>query len=186
MECNTAVPYARWRRIIDPTTKESAVNEARFWTLVDAVRNGAGDNQDARAPALRAALAALPAADIVAFQRIYDGLLLRAHRWDLWGAAWLMMGGCSAAGFRYFRDWLVSEGRHAYERALADPDDLADYPARAEFELEPFGHAATEAYAEHSDEVLVTARADAEPEGKAWAPDDLPALLPRLAEKYRH
>lgn len=161
------------------------MNETRFWSLVDAARNRAGDNEDARAPVLGAALAALPASEIQSFQRIYDGLILRANRWDLWGAAYLMMGGCSDDSFRYFRDWLISEGKTAYEGALADPDSLADYPARDEFELENFGYAAMEAYAEQSDDELEREPDESgAPEGREWDPDDLPVLLPRLAEKY--
>jgi hypothetical protein len=163
------------------------MDESRFWKLVDAARTRAGDNEKARPAMLRADLADLDAAEIQSFQRTYDRMLLRAYRWDLWGAAYLMnLGGCSDDGFRYFRDWLISEGRAAYERALDDPDSLADMPARGVFELESFGHAAREAYAEHTDAELECdgTGIGTEPEGREWDPDDLPALLPRLAARY--
>jgi hypothetical protein len=164
------------------------MDESGFWQLVDAAHARAGDNEGARPPALRAALATLPATEIQAFQRIYDRVIARANRWDLYGAAYLMnIGGCSDDGFRYFRDWLISEGRDTYQRALAEPDTLADFPPRDFFELESFGYAALEAYAEHSDKELERDFSDelSMPEGREWDVDELPALLPQLAAKYR-
>lgn len=160
--------------------------DSRFWMLVDAARAQAGASEQARPPALRAALATLPADEIQAFQRAYDRMIARANRWDLWGAAYLMNGGCSDDGFRYFRDWLISEGQAAYEQALADPDSLAELPVRDDVELESFGYAALEAYAEQTDKELERDFSDelAMPEGHAWNEDELPGMLPRLAAKY--
>lgn len=162
------------------------MDESRFWMLVDAARAQAGASEQARPPALRAALADLAPADIQGFQRVYDRMILRANRWDLRGAARLMNGGCSDGGFRRFRDWLVSEGKAVYERALADPDSLAELPVRDEFELGSFGYAAMDAYAEHSDRELARDRQGerALPEGHEWSEDELPAMLPRLAARY--
>jgi len=42
----------------------------------------------------------------VAFRRYLN----KAYTWDLWGAAYLINGGCSDDGFEYFRRWLVSRG----------------------------------------------------------------------------
>jgi hypothetical protein len=35
-------------------------------------------------------------------------------------------GGCSDDGFDYFRGWLLTQGREAFERALVDPDSVRD------------------------------------------------------------
>ena len=48
----------------------------------------------------------------------------------MWGAAYVIHGGCSDDGFEYFRRWLISRGRKAYEAALADPDSLAQLDVR--------------------------------------------------------
>jgi hypothetical protein len=55
--------------------------------------------------------------------------LAESYRTDLWGAAYLINGGCSGDGFEYFRGWLLVQGRAVYERVVADPDALADLPA---------------------------------------------------------
>lgn len=64
--------------------------------------------------------------EVLAFQVRFDEAAAAAHTIDLWGAAYLINGGCSDDGFRDFRNWLVARGRHTYEHALKHPDALAD------------------------------------------------------------
>jgi Protein of unknown function (DUF4240) len=49
-----------------------------------------------------------------------------SYDWGLWGAAYVIDGGCSDDGFDYFRAYLISRGRAVFEAAMADPDSLAD------------------------------------------------------------
>jgi hypothetical protein len=104
----------------------------------------------------------------------------------VWGAAFLMNGGCSDDGFRYFRDWLVSEGEAVFEAALDDPESLASKKPGAEFELESFGYVAAEVYEQMTDAEMPRGRAQesASPAGKAWEESDLPARFPRLAARF--
>lgn len=46
----------------------------------------------------------------------------------LWGAAYVIWGGCSSDGFDYFVGWLILQGRGVYEAALQNPDSLAVVP----------------------------------------------------------
>ena len=50
-------------------------------------------------------------------------------------------------GFEYFRRWLIAQGRTAFEKALADPDILAELVPEDAFtiEFEAFGYAAMNA-----------------------------------------
>ena len=101
------------------------MNEPQFWNLIHHAKAVAGANLEARPISLQRELPALLPADIQAFQARYESMLLEANRWGLWGAAHLMNGGCSDDGFKYFRDWLISEGEATFKTALADPDSLA-------------------------------------------------------------
>lgn len=100
-----------------------------FWAVIDRAR--AGDDGAARAIAVRAAadLAGRDVADIVGWQRHLQRVLAASHRADLWGAAYLINGGCSDDGFDYFRGWLLAQGREVFARAVSDPDSLAELPA---------------------------------------------------------
>ena len=162
------------------------MDDSRFWMLVDAARSRAGAHPQARPPALRAALAELPAVEIQSFQRAYDRMRQRANRRDLRAAADLMLGGCGDLAFSAFRDWLISEGRDDYERTLADPDALAELPPQDDVGLEAFGDAARDAYAERTDKALERDRPEDEapPEGALWDEAERAARLPRLAARY--
>lgn len=157
-----------------------------FWQIVEAAKASAGADPDARPQALAVQLGPLTLDSLGAFQRTYEALLQRANRWDLWGVAHLMNGGASDDGFKYFRDWLISEGRSVYERALTDPDSLASFPVREYFELEQFGYAASRVFAAKGGGELDRGFNVelAVPTGKEWKEAELPALLPRLAAKF--
>jgi hypothetical protein len=162
------------------------MDENRFWAFIHAAREAAGDDVEDRVGGLEQVLLTHDPDEVLEFQRKYDELLARACRWDLWGAAFLMSGGCSDDGFRYFRDWLISAGEAVYESALADPESLADVAQDEEFELESFGYVAFEVYEQMTDAALAPGPSlePASPTGKPWAEDELPALYPRLARKY--
>ncbi len=71
-----------------------------FWSLIAASRRGVeADDQDAQVEKLEARLAKLTPEDLVGFERVFDELLQTSYRADLWGAAYLINGGCSDDGF---------------------------------------------------------------------------------------
>ena len=97
--------------------------EAKFW---DHIRESRHADPASHAERLTARLAKLPPEEILDFVYLWSTVNCRAYRRDLWGAAYLINGGCSDDGFRDFRTWLILQGRIVYEAALADPDSLAD------------------------------------------------------------
>jgi hypothetical protein len=162
------------------------MDDRRFWAFVEAAREAAGDDVEERIAGLEQVLLTHEADEVQAFQDKYDELLQRANTFELWGAAFLVNGGCSDDGFRYFRDWLISEGEQVFEAALADPDSLAELPGAGERELEGFGYVAAEVYEQITDAPIAHRRAleAGEPTGVAWEEAELPARYPRLAAKH--
>ena len=86
-----------------------------------------GDCQ-AQTAQLVAALGQRSVVEVLDWDRIQDELWVESYRRDLWGAAYLINGGCSDDGFDYFRGWLLGQGQAIWQAALADPDSLADHP----------------------------------------------------------
>lgn len=99
-----------------------------FWSIIERAAEFDYD-PDAQEAALRAALLELSLEDIISFEAAFRRYLNEAYTWELWGAAHVIHGWSSDDGFEYFRRWLVSRGRGAYEAALADPDSLAELDA---------------------------------------------------------
>ncbi|SMQ64345.1 Protein of unknown function [Bacillus sp. OV166] len=65
--------------------------------------------------------------EIVDFEFIFESYMKESYQSHLWGAAYLIMGGCSDDSFDYFRGWLISQGQEVYEKTLKDPEFLANY-----------------------------------------------------------
>src|SRR5215210_5549489 len=95
----------------------------QFWKIVD---NSYRPDGIEHFEALKEWLSHLTWFELIEFQARFDEAMAAANRIDLWGAAYLVNGGCSDDGFRDFRAWLVGRGRHVYEAALKNPDTLAD------------------------------------------------------------
>jgi hypothetical protein len=100
-----------------------------FWRIIGRTVDSSHD-PDGQINALRSVLRELPIEDIVSFELAFRRYLNQAYTWDLWGAAYVIHGGCSDDGFEYFRRWLVSRGRDVYETALANPESLAQLDAQ--------------------------------------------------------
>lgn len=123
----------------------------RFWQIVDSTIELESDQQ-AQMGALREQLLRLSADEIVAFENTFNAMRERAYSWNLWGAAYIMDGGASDDGFEYFMGWLISKGRRVFERAIANPDSLADLNLAPDvdgiFEFEAFASVAADVWQE--------------------------------------
>lgn len=160
------------------------MTEDGFWNIV-AAPGASQVSQDARNEAIKERLDRLDEESRRRFGIIYDQLDRAAYRWDLWGAAYQINGGCSDDGFDYFRAWLISRGRAVYEAALENPDSLAGHLDEDEdgdgYENEDFLHLAREALGE-----AVLEPFPGDPSGEAWDFDDegeMARRYPRLTGK---
>jgi hypothetical protein len=160
-----------------------------FWAIIEEAYR---PDPIAHIHALTQQLSGLKWPEIIEFQARFDEAVATANLIDLWGAAHLINGGCSADGFRHFRVWLVARGRDVYEQALRDPDTLAnvlDGQPVDGFGLDAAALRAYEARTGTSDfyQRLGRANAAAPPAGARWDFDDEAELrrrFPRLCELY--
>ena len=53
-------------------------------------------------------------------------MMARAYRADLWEAIDIIACGYGDNSFEEFREWLIGQGQAIFEKALSDPDNLAD------------------------------------------------------------
>ena len=132
---------------------------------------------------LRKALSALPPAELDDFIDRFDEADAGAYTWAMWGAAYLLNGGCSDDSFDDFRATLISMGRSVYEEALRDPETLADVPYDRE---NPCFEGYQYAHQEIAARILgkVPHRRipfPDEPTGQPWEEDRVAELFPVLA-----
>ncbi|WP_144681318.1 DUF4240 domain-containing protein [Cellulosimicrobium sp. TH-20] len=184
-----------------------------FWGIVETARERAGagaDDRGAEDDPLPGALTdllveRLTADEMLAFADVAGDVVDDAYAWPVWGAAYLVEGGCSDDGFMDFRDGLVLAGRETFERTLTDPDTLADHPVVAAmadggspwFGFESLDSLVGDAWSRatgEDDEAYYAARertssvrARSEPAGEQWDFDDdeeNARRLPRLTALF--
>jgi hypothetical protein len=96
-----------------------------FWILIEESRESAS-NIGHRSQLLEDHLSGTSIDYIKEFHAHYYKLDLEAFTWPLWAATSVIGGYYSDQSFDNFRSWLIGCGRYAYERAVADPDTLAE------------------------------------------------------------
>lgn len=166
------------------------MDEQQFWDIIGTSGKKALTGLDRQLAAVRKRLKILTPVEIKNFDRLFNQKLNAAYRWDLWGAAYLINGGCSDDGFYYFRAWLISRGPQVYAAALENPDSLAKVVDvdRDDHEFEELWHVAREVYREVAGKELTGKfRWLTKPKGKRWDFDDDDEVLkrlPKLAKRY--
>jgi hypothetical protein len=114
--------------MITSAAQGDAMDREQFWALIEAAKTATGGDCRAQTAHLVAALSKRSVDEVLAWDHIHGDLMAESYRRDLWGAAYLINGGCSDDGFDYFRGWLLAQGQAVWQAALADPDSLADHP----------------------------------------------------------
>ncbi len=162
------------------------MDKDRFWALIERTVLSAGEDQEVQYTLLQAEVAQLSDEELLGFARLYDGFRVQSYTWLVWGAAYLINGGCSDDGFEYFRAWLISRGQVVFEAALVDPDSLAD-EVGVEFEereFEDFLYLPQTVYRTRHDDWLQTGvKLPGAPEGEVWDFDkdeEMKKRYPRL------
>jgi hypothetical protein len=171
------------------------MDETEFWELVDDARQAAEGDPEEQADLLVDRLARLDPDSVLDFARHFESRYNRAYRWDLWGAAWVLLDGASDDAFDFFRCWLIGQGRHVFEGAVHDPDSLADllddFDEEIDGDGEELGYAADEAYEQLTGVVAPDLEIAPAPSGSGGAPLDfeneglLAERYPRLWERFR-
>jgi hypothetical protein len=172
------------------------MDEVEFWEIVDGTREAAEGDPETHADLLVERLTGLDPQAVADFARHVESRLNRAYRFDVWAAAWVILGGAGDDTFENFRCWLISQGRRVFEGTLHDPDALAellpaDFDARTEGEAEDIGYAAFDAYEQLTGDrlpALGLPEPPREPEGAVLDFEDdttLAAACPRLWARFR-
>ncbi len=161
-----------------------------FWDLIDETRP-VGDDPEVHAGAVVARLVDGGRDATLSFARDFDRAMAGLYDWELWGAAYLALGGCSDDGFEYLRAWILGRGATVWELGTSDPEslfiglleetedagDLGERLDRGEHLLYAAGRAhetLTGEWLPPSDEAIGA------PHGEAWEESDLPSRFPNL------
>ncbi len=162
-----------------------------FWEIIEKSKQSAGTDQQAQYDAIKEMLSQMLVEEIMDFERHFQELQSTSWLNVLWGAAYLINGGCSDDCFDYFRSWLVAQGKDVFEKAVENPDSLADYEEAEEdkVEFEDLLYLSNRVYKEKigenlPDSVYVTVYGSS---GEDWDFDDeneMKKRYPKLCTKF--
>ncbi|MCO1338642.1 hypothetical protein BJH93_07020 [Kocuria polaris] len=167
------------------------MEDARFWDIIDRSLDASDGSVEGQIVALEEILAQLSPAEIASFDEAFVSKKSDLYTWDLWGAAYVLNGGCSDDCFDYFRTWVVGQGRHYYDAVRLEPHTLGDGGASISaesFDAELIAYVSADAYERASggrdlftDYPMSPSAGDAEePSGEEWDEDEVDSLYPEL------
>lgn len=145
------------------------MNKDGFWEIIEKIKSS-----DDKASAIKTELAQLPLDEVASYQENFDAVFNETYRWELWGAAYIIGGGCSDDGFTDFRYGLISMGQEIFDHAIENPDFLASLGDEVVIDEELFGYAAMEYVEEKSGKDFPKKErvVASEPLGEEWDFDD--------------
>ncbi|MBI0579814.1 DUF4240 domain-containing protein [Neobacillus cucumis] len=97
------------------------MEKMEFWRLIEKSR------EFDQAEWLIEELAQKGLEEVLDFEFLFQELMNASYQSRLWGAAFVLMGGCSDDAFDYFRGWLIGQGEEIYNKVMKDPEFLAEF-----------------------------------------------------------
>jgi hypothetical protein len=98
------------------------MEQKEFWSLIEKSKKF-----DDQAEWLIEVLTQKGLDDVLDFEFLFQQLMNASYTSRLWGAAFVLMGGCSDDAFDYFRGWLIGQGEEIFNKVMKDPEFLAEY-----------------------------------------------------------
>jgi hypothetical protein len=160
-----------------------------FWNIVERVHAASPHNMENKCRRLADELRRLSADEVLSFGTHFSDCFIKAYHWDIWGAAFLIRGGCGDDSFMDFRSTLISLGRAPFEAAVRGADSLADFdidPAWATYE--GYQYVPSRIYREKtgSEGPAYRRSHSKEVSGVPFVEWEMSRRFPRLAAKYGH
>jgi hypothetical protein len=162
-----------------------------FWNIIRISYENAQGDWEAQCRELEKQLNVLAPEEIVQFQKTFDKYWNQAYEWDLWGAAYIVGGGCSDDGFMDFRSWLISRGKEVYELGLKNADNLAKIigPEDNDCQFEKFQYVAGWVWCNKTGKELDEypqsgSNLGEEPSGQPWDEENLEERFPQLSRNF--
>lgn len=162
--------------------------EDQFWKIIQSSFDKSNGDFEEQQELLRQTLRKLTLQEILLFDNRFKQLRGNAYDWKLWGAIYIIHGGCSDDSFTDFRGWLIAQGRDLYYRTLQDPETLVDIDkGRIEVDWEGIGYIPAEVFEEITKQQMPDGFIENQNiKGKEWSEkgEDLKSMFPGLSAKY--
>ena len=167
------------------TTKQ-IMSEDDFWKLIDKSRAASNNNYQTQITSLKTILLTLDPSSIVKFDNTFTALLAASYDYKLWGASFVINGGCSDDCFHYFRQYLIGQGKEKFYKTIKDPESCVSWiKSEEEDNWEGLQYSAMEAYKQKTGkDIPKTYQPRFELKGKPFDEETVMKQYPKLAKKF--
>ena len=171
------------------TASDALMDEDQFWKIIQTAKDNANEDYEQQQEELADELRKLTPDDIILFGNRFRYFRGQANTWELWGAIYIIHGGCGDDSFNDFREWVIGQGRDFYYRTINNPETLVDVDTDKieDVEWEGLGYVPATVFEELTrQEMPYPYQEKQETTGNEWEEegDDLKQMFPRLAAKY--
>jgi len=162
------------------------MDEDVFWALIDKSIIASNNDYQKQITSLKKILVTLEPNEIEKFDNTFTALLAGSYDQKLWGAAYVINGGCSDDCFNYFRQYLIGHGKDKFYQTYKDPDYCVNWiKTEEEDNWEGLQYSAMYAYKERTGkEIPRTYKTQFVLKGFPFEEKTLAKKYPRLAEKF--
>ena len=172
------------------TSTAELMDEERFWKIIQTVKDNSQGDYEQQYEELEKKLHTLTPDDIILFANRFRFFRGQANTWELWGAIYIIQGGCGDDSFNDFREWVIGQGKDFYFKTLNNPETLAEL--ENEFieetsEFEGLGYVPSTVFKEITgQEMPYPFQENHDTTGKVWVEesDDLKNMFPKIYAKY--
>ncbi len=171
------------------TSSDKLMDEDQFWKIVQTTKDNSNGDFEEQQEELANELRKLTPDDIILFGNRFRFFRGQANTWELWGAIYIIHGGCGDDSFNDFREWVIGQGKDLYYKTIKDPESLVEFDTDTmdEIEWEGLGYVPSTAFKEITgQEMPYPFREQIDTTGNEWeeGSDDLKNMFPRLAAKF--
>lgn len=171
------------------TSSDKLMDEDQFWKIIQTTKDNSNGDFEEQQEELANELRKLTPDDIILFGNRFRYFRGQANTWELWGAIYIIHGGCGDDSFNDFREWVIGQGKDFYYKTIKDPESLVqiDTDKIDEVEWEGLGYVHSTIFKELTgQEMEYLFKEKQETTGVEWEEesDDLKNMFPKLYAKY--
>ena len=167
-------------------TSSLLMSEDDFWELIAQSRVLAGGDYQRQIETLKVVLQVLEPTNVEKFANTFTAIMAASYDARLWGASYVINGGCSDDCFEYFREYLIGHGKEKFYQTLRDPDSCVDWiRSEGDDNWQGLRYSAMEVYKEKTgNEMPFSYQTKYELKGALFDENTVDAQYPKLANKF--
>jgi hypothetical protein len=172
------------------TNTDALMEEDRFWKIIERTKENSNNDYEKQQSELESELRKLTLDELILFGNRFRYFRGHANTWELWGAIYIIHGGCGDDSFNDFREWVIGQGKFFYYKTTKDPETLSELDP--EFieetsEFEGLGYIPSKVFEDRvGEEMEFLFQENNITTGKEWNEntDDLKIMFPKIYAKY--